>query len=156
MVYYQKMTQAGYDQINQQIDALKKTRPALIKALQAARALGDLSENAEYSAAKHDLRHLESRLRYLGKQLRYAEIVHAQDDGIADIGKTVTIIFLDDHEQVTYQLVGHPEVNLEQHKLANDAPLARAIIGHHAGEIVTVNAPNGTYQVKIITVALTK
>lgn len=155
MVYYQKITQHGYHQIEQQIEDLKKTRPALIKALQAARALGDLSENAEYSSAKRDLRHLESRLRYLGKQLRYAEIVHPEDDGIADIGKTVTIKFLDDDECDVYQLVGHSEVDIDHNKLANDAPLAQAIIDHQVGDTVTVSAPNGAYQVQIMAIKLT-
>lgn len=155
MVYYQKMTQHGYHQIEQQIEDLKKTRPTLIKALQEARALGDLSENAEYSSAKRDLRHLESRLRYLGKQLRYAEIVHSKDDGKVDIGKTVTLKFLDDDDCDVYQLVGHPEVDIDHNKLASDAPLAQAIINHQVGDIVTVSAPNGEYQVQIMSIKLT-
>ena len=69
-VYFQKMTPEGHQQIVDEIEALKADRPAKIKQLQEARALGDLSENAEYSAAKRDLRHLESRLRYLNKQLQ--------------------------------------------------------------------------------------
>ena len=66
------MTPNGYKQIENEIEQLKLDRPAKIKQLQEARALGDLSENAEYSAAKRDLRHLESRLRYLNKQLQYS------------------------------------------------------------------------------------
>ena len=79
--YYQEMTAAGYRQIEDQIEALKKQRPEKIARLKAARALGDLSENTEYSTAKRDLRHLESRLRYLNKQLTYAKIITPQDTG---------------------------------------------------------------------------
>ncbi|EEJ69975.1 transcription elongation factor GreA, partial [Lactobacillus crispatus JV-V01] len=71
MVYFQKMTPEGYQQIEDEIARLKKDRPRRIKILQAARALGDLSENTEYTEAKRDLGHLQSRLRYLGKQLKY-------------------------------------------------------------------------------------
>ena len=66
-IYYQKMTPTGYQQIKDQIAALQKERPTRIARLKAARALGDLSENTEYSTAKRELRHLESRLRYLNK-----------------------------------------------------------------------------------------
>ena len=98
MVYFQKMTPEGYQQIEDEIARLKKDRPRRIKILQAARALGDLSENTEYTEAKRDLGHLQSRLRYLGKQLKYAEIVKAEDDGKVDLGKTVVLKFDDDDE----------------------------------------------------------
>ncbi len=91
--YFTQITQAGYDKIAGEIDALKADRPAKIAALSAARALGDLSENAEYSAAKRDLRHLESRLRFLDKQLRYAQVVTPTDDATIEIGKRVVLAF---------------------------------------------------------------
>lgn len=78
-VYFQKMTANGYHEIEEQIAKLQQQRPAKIEQLKAARALGDLSENTEYSTAKRELRHLESRLRYLNKQLQYAEIVTPQE-----------------------------------------------------------------------------
>lgn len=73
------MTKTGYQKIQQEIADLKKTRPSLIKALADARALGDLSENAEYSAAKRDLRRMEGRLRYLERQINYSKIVENAD-----------------------------------------------------------------------------
>ena len=78
-VYFQKMTPTGYHEIEQEIEKLQAQRPAKIAQLKAARALGDLSENTEYSTAKRELRHLESRLRYLNKQLQYAEIIKPTD-----------------------------------------------------------------------------
>ena len=102
MVYFQKMTPEGYKQIEDEIARLKKDRPRRIKILQDARALGDLSENTEYTEAKRDLGHLQSRLRYLDKQLKYAEIVETKDDGKVDLGKTVVLKFDDDDETEEY------------------------------------------------------
>lgn len=86
--YYQEMTAAGYRQIEDQIETLKKQRPEKITRLKAARALGDLSENTEYSTAKRELRHLESRLRYLNKQLTYAKVITPKDTGKVGMGDT--------------------------------------------------------------------
>ena len=95
-IYFQKMTPAGYAALEEQIATLKAKRPTLVARLKAARALGDLSENTEYSSAKRDLRHLDSRLRYLDKQLKYAQIVTPRTDGAIDLGNWVTLEFLDD------------------------------------------------------------
>lgn len=155
MVYYEQMTQHGFDTLGDEIEALKKKRPGLIKALQEARALGDLSENAEYSAAKRDLRHLESRLRYLGKQRRYADIVTPSDTPVVEIGKTVEIRFTDDDDVDTYHIVGKPEADLDAQKISQASPLGAALLGHKPGDTVTVDAPNGPYAVTILHVALT-
>lgn len=87
MVYYQKMTPEGYKQIEDEIAALKADRPRRVQNLKEARALGDLSENTEYSTAKRELRHLDSRVRYLNKQLKYAEIIEIKNDGKVNLGK---------------------------------------------------------------------
>ncbi|MFD0896881.1 transcription elongation factor GreA [Loigolactobacillus binensis] len=150
--YFNQMTQNGYDQITAEIAQLMAAKPERIKILQAARALGDLSENAEYSSAKRDLRHLESRLRYLNKQLQYAQILAPKTDGTADIGNTVVVEFLDDHEQVTYQLVGKEEVDVNAGKISVASPLGQALRGKKAPSTVTVSAPATTYQVKILTI----
>ncbi|WP_251545852.1 transcription elongation factor GreA [Limosilactobacillus caecicola] len=152
-IYFQKMTPEGYHEIEEQIEELKKDRPTKIARLKAARALGDLSENTEYSTAKRDLRHLESRLRFLNKQLTYAQIVQPQANGTIDLGSSVTIEFLDDHEQVTYKLVGTQEADLAAQKLAFDSPLGQALMDQGAGTTVTVESPDSTYQVKIIEVS---
>lgn len=150
-IYFQKMTPEGYHEIELQIEELKKERPTKIARLKAARALGDLS-NTEYSTAKRDLRHLESRLRYLNKQLTYAKVIQHRDGGPIDLGSTVTIEFLDDHSQITYQIVGTHEADLANHKLAFDSPLGQAMMGKMANLVVNVVAPDSTYQVKIINV----
>lgn len=152
--YFNKMTAGGYHDIEVEIEALKEDRPAKIKQLQEARALGDLSENAEYSAAKRDLRHLESRLRFLNKQLQYAQIVKPSASGKIDIGKKVTIEFLDDEFQETYTIVGKQEADLKNKKLSFDSPLGRALNNHTKNGVVSVTAPDDQYNVKIINVQI--
>lgn len=151
-IYFQKMTPEGYHEIEEQIENLKKDRPTKIARLKAARALGDLSENTEYSTAKRDLRHLESRLRFLNKQLTYAQIIKPQDDGTIDLGSTVTVEFLDDHDQVTYTIVGTQEADLAKQKLAFDSPLGQSLMHQSVGNTVSVESPDSTYQVKIVKV----
>lgn len=155
-VYFQKMTPEGHQQIVDEIEALKADRPSKIKQLQEARALGDLSENAEYSAAKRDLRHLESRLRYLNKQLQYAQIVTPEDNGEVDIGTGVELRFEDDNETETYHIVGKQEANVDEQKISFDSPIGRAIMHKKAGATVDVVAPASSYQVTIINVKVNK
>ena len=150
MVYFQKMTPEGYKQIEDEIARLKKDRPRRIKILQAARALGDLSENTEYTEAKRDLGHLQSRLRYLSKQLNYAEIVETKDDGKVDLGKTVVLKFDDETEE--YKIVGRMEADLADGKISFDSPLGQAIMKQEAGTVATVEAPAGEYKVTIVEV----
>lgn len=150
--YFNKVTQAGYDKIAAEIEAVKKDRPAKIKALSDARALGDLSENAEYSAAKRDLRHLESRLRYLEKQLRYAQVYIPTDNTVIEIGKSVTLQFQDDQSEETFELVGDPEADIEHNKISLSSPIGQALLDHTIGDVVSISSPNGSYQVKILDV----
>lgn len=152
MVYFQKMTPEGYKQIQDEIAQLKKDRPRRIKILQEARSLGDLSENSEYTTAKMELGHLQSRLRYLDKQLKYAEIIEKNDDGKVDLGSTVKILFEGDDELETYKIVGRMEADLEAGKVGFDSPLGQALMKQKAGDIVIVEAPAGSYSVKIIEV----
>lgn len=152
MVYYQKMTPEGYRQIEAEINQLKKERPRRIKILQEARSLGDLSENTEYTEAKRELGHLQSRLRYLDKQLKYAEIVEKKDDGKVDLGKTVLLEF-DDGETQEYQIVGRMQADIAAGKLAYDSPLGQAIMNKEVRAKVKVVAPAGEYQVIITKIA---
>ena len=149
LVYYQKMTPQGYQKIKDEITSLKKDRPRRIKILQEARSLGDLSENTEYTEAKRDLGHLQSRLRYLEKQLKYAEIIEKKADGKVDLGKTVTLKFADDPETETYQVVGRMEADIGAGKIAFDSPLGQAIMKKEVGKTVNVAAPAGEYRVTI-------
>lgn len=142
------MTPEGYHQIEAEINRLKKERPQRIKILQEARSLGDLSENTEYTEAKRELGHLQGRLRYLDKQLKYAEVVEKKDDGKVDLGKTVLLKF-DDGETEEYQIVGRMQADIEKGKLAYDSPLGQAIMKKGVQTKVRVAAPDGEYQVII-------
>lgn len=154
-VYFQKMTPTGYHEIEDEIAQLQKQRPAKIAQLKAARALGDLSENTEYSTAKRELRHLESRLRYLNKQLQYAEIIKLADSQTVDLGTTVSLQFEDDDEAVDYTIVGKQEADLKKQKVSFDSPLGQAVMHQKVGQTVTVHAPQASYDVKILKVQLT-
>ena len=152
MVYFQKMTPQGYQEIEDEIARLKKDRPRRIKILQEARSLGDLSENSEYTEAKRDLGHLESRLRYLGKQLKYAQVIEKGNKDEIDLGSIVELLFEGEDESDTYQVVGRMEADLEKGKVSFDSPLGQAIMKQKADTTVTVEAPAGNYQVKILKV----
>lgn len=152
MVYYQKMTPEGYQKIKNEIAELKKDRPRRIKILQEARALGDLSENTEYTEAKRDLGHLQSRVRYLEKQLKYADVVDKNADGKVDLGKTVTLKFDDDDETEKYKVVGRMEADIADGKVAFDSPLGQAIMKKEVNTTVSVMAPAGEYHVTIMAI----
>ncbi len=152
MVYYQKMTPKGYQKIKNEIAELKKDRPRRIKILQEARALGDLSENTEYTEAKRDLGHLQSRVRYLEKQLKYADVVDKTADGKVDLGKTVTLKFDDDDETEKYKVVGRMEADIADGKVAFDSPLGQAIMKKEVNTTVSVMAPAGEYHVTIMAI----
>lgn len=151
---FNPITAAGYRDLQAKIAALETDRPEKIAILAEARAHGDLSENAEYSAAKRDLRHLESQLRFYNKQLQYAQVVAPSQDDTVELGKWVTLKFMDDDDQVSYQIVGTQEADLEAGKITRVSPLGRALLGHHPGETVTIKAPNSSYQVTLIAVTL--
>jgi len=151
---YHPITAAGLATLKQEVIDLTAQRPGKIAALVAARALGDLSENAEYSAAKRDLRHLESRLRYLDKLIRYAQVVDQPTGTVAAIGTTIKVTFIDDAEVDTFHLVGPAEARFDADNLASDSPLGQALLNQHPGAVVTVAAPNGDYQVRLESVSL--
>ncbi|MCF6514617.1 transcription elongation factor GreA [Lactobacillus sp. S2-2] len=150
--YFNKMTPNGLLQIQNEIERLKKDRPKKIKRLSEAAALGDRSENAEYTTSKKELRHLESRLDYFRKQEQYAEVVRPSTDNLISIGKSTTVEFLEDNSTETFQIVGKQEAEmseLEDNKIFYNSPIGLALIEHGINEIVTVNAPSFSYQLKI-------
>lgn len=128
------MTPEGYKKIETEIAELKKDRPRRIKILQEARSLGDLSENSEYTEAKRDLGHLQSRLRFLNKQLQYAQIVQKNNDGMIDLGSQVEIQFEDEVEIEPYTIVGTLEADVIDNKISFDSPLGAALM-HKKQEI---------------------
>ncbi len=148
------LTEQGLQEIKDELDYLKlEKRPEVIKALKEARALGDLSENAEYDAARNEQAIVESRIKELEVMVEKAEIISAVNTNVVSIGTKVKIEYVDDNEQEEYSIVGSKEADPFANKISNESPIAKAILGSKVGSIVSVDSPNGKYDVKIIAIA---
>lgn len=149
------LTQSGIEKLRKERETLINVeRPKVIEELQAARAQGDLSENADYDAARDKQAALESRIKEIDNMLQHAEIINEDDKDIEVVkpGTTVTLLDLADNEEGTYTIVGSFETDPVNGKISNESPLAKAILGHSIGEIVTV-AVEDPYEVKILKIA---
>lgn len=147
------LTSEGFLEIEEELNHLKNVRrPEIIKALKDARALGDLSENADYDAARDEQAKVEGRILELEKILEKATIIESNKDGKVGLGSTVTIYYIDDEEEEEYMIVGSKEADPSENKVSNESPLAMAIMGAAQGEIRSVESPNGKYDVKIVKV----
>lgn len=147
------LTAEGYLALEQELNDLKQNkRPEVIKALKEARAQGDLSENADYDAARNDQAQLESRIKELEYKLEHCEIIDNQNKGIVNVGSTITIVY-DDGEEEEYKIVGSMEADPFNNKISNESPIGKAVIGHKQDEEVEVESPNGSYTVKITSIA---
>ena len=149
------LTQSGIEKLRKERETLINVeRPKVIEELQAARAQGDLSENADYNAARDKQAALESRIKEIDNMLQHAEIINEDDKDIEVVkpGTTVTLLDLADNEEGTYTIVGSFETDPVNGKISNESPLAKAILGHSIGEIVTV-AVEEPYEVKILKIA---
>ncbi|MDD2490160.1 MAG: transcription elongation factor GreA [Bacilli bacterium] len=145
------LTEEGLREIKDELNYLKaEKRPEVITAIKEARALGDLSENADYHVAREEQAILELRIQELEDIIENAIIIKNQKSNKVKIGTTVTIEYSGDDEIEEYKIVGSCEANPSQNKISNESPIAKAIIGHKKGDIVTVESPNGTYDVKIL------
>ena len=144
------LTSEGYLEIEEELDHLKNVRrPEVIKALKDARALGDLSENADYDAARAEQAQIEGRILELEKIMENAEIIENNNTGKVSLGCTVVINYEDDDETEEYRIVGSKEADPSDNKVSNESPIAKAIMGAKAGEVRKVESPNGKYNVKI-------
>ena len=148
------LTAEGYLALEQELNDLKTNkRPAVIKALKEARAQGDLSENADYDAARNDQAQIEGRIKELEYKLEHSEIIdNSKNKGIVNLGSTVTIAY-DDGEEEEYMIVGSMEADPFNNKISNESPIGKAVIGHKEAEEVEVESPNGSYIVKIVAIA---
>lgn len=144
------LTQEGYQELKKELDDLINIkRPLNIKAIKEARALGDLSENAEYDAARNEQAELEGRIQKLEQILENVSIIENVDNSKVSIGNTVKIKYVDDGEVDEYQIVGSQEADPFESRISNESPIAQALFDHKVGDIVTVDSPNGAYQVEI-------
>lgn len=146
------LTQEGYDELKSELDNLINVkRPANIQAIKEARALGDLSENADYDAAKNDQAEIEGRIKKIEKMLENVELIEKGDSDTVGLGTTVSIRYVDDEDETDeYKIVGSQEADPFQSKISNESPIAKAIMNKRVGDIVDVESPNGVYQIEII------
>lgn len=149
------MTPRGFETLKKELDHLKTVeRRAIIKDIASARALGDLSENAEYHAAKEKQGFIEARITDLEAKTSLAEVIDFQNfsDETIRFGATVVIADEDTDQEKTYQIVGVDEADIKEGRLSYAAPLARALIGKTTGDSVAVQTPAGEKNYEIIRV----
>lgn len=150
------MTVAGAKALEEELQRLKTVeRPRVIKAIAEARAHGDLSENAEYHAAKEEQGFLEGRIAEIGSRLAGAQIIDPKSvdaDGRVVFGATLTLFDEAADAEVVYQIVGDDEADLEHGKISISSPIARALIGKNEGDEVEVKVPDGVRRYEILSV----
>ena len=137
-------------QIEKAIVIKNVKRPEVIEALKEARALGDLSENAEYDAARGEQASTEGRIKELEVLIENAKIIDEVSTDKVTIGNNVKIEYVEDGEIETYSIVGSTEADPFENKISNESPIAKAILGAKVDDVVAVESPNGKYNVKIV------
>ena len=146
------LTREGLEELEKRLEYLKvEKRAEITERIKVARGFGDLSENAEYDAAKNEEALNESEIRELENMIKNAKIMEeSTDNSKVHFGNTVTVYDYDMDETVTYTLMGSTEADLEKNIISIDSPFGAALVGARVGEKVTVHAPNGfDYQVEI-------
>ena len=148
------MTRAGYDQLDEELRQLRSVeRPAVIRAIAEAREHGDLSENAEYHAAREKQSFIEGRVKELEAVLSRADVIDTSRlSGAVKFGATVQMVDEDTDEEKTYQIVGEHEADIERGLLNIRSPLARALIGKDEGDSVEVRTPGGEKNYEILSI----
>ena len=144
------LTAEGYLKLEEELNDLKENqRPDVIQKLKEARALGDLSENAEYDAAKNEQARVEAKIKELEYKLEHSEVMGGNKN-VVSIGSTVKVLYVADKEEEEYKIVGSLEADPFENKISNESPIGQAIIGKKKNDVIDVSSPTGSYQVKII------
>lgn len=149
------MTPRGYEVLLEELrDLRNNARPSVIKAIAEAREHGDLSENAEYHAAREKQSFIEGRIIELEDTVGRAEVIDSSEFSGPEVrfGATVTLQDCDSEAEVIYQIVGEYEADIDKGQISLKAPLARAMIGKESGDIFEINIPSGTREYEIIKV----
>jgi len=150
------LTRRGAELLRDELQRLKSVeRPAVITAIAEARSQGDLSENAEYDAARERQGFIEGRIAELESKLANAQVIDPRTldaDGRVVFGATVDLEDLDSGGKVSYQIVGEDEADIKAGKISVSSPIARALIGRQAGEVAEVRAPGGVREYEILKV----
>lgn len=150
-----KMSRERYEEIAKELDYLQTVREKEVaEQIKEARSYGDLSENSEYDEAKNEQGKLYSKIAELKNQLENAEIVEKTGrSGSIGIGSKVRILDLEYNEEEEYQIVGSQESNPVLGRISDDSPIGRGLIGHRTGDTITIEAPAGDLQFKILRVS---
>ena len=139
---------------SQELNELKTVkRPEIIKAIKEARALGDLSENADYHAAREEQAIIEGRIQELEYLVDHATIISEEASDKARIGSSVIIKYVGEDDSEEYKIVGSTEADPFENKISNESPLGIALLKHKNGDTVEVASPNGGYTIKIVKIA---
>ncbi|MBS1136485.1 MAG: transcription elongation factor GreA [Proteobacteria bacterium] len=150
------LTLAGAEKLRAELHRLKTVeRPNVISAIAEARSHGDLSENAEYDAAKERQGFIEGRIKEVEGKLANAQLIDPKlldADGRCVFGATIDLEDLESGDKVTYQIVGEDEANLKEGKVSISSPIARALIGKYSGDVAEVKAPGGVREYEILDV----
>ncbi len=150
------MTKTGAKQLEEELANLKSVvRPSVIQAIAEARSHGDLSENAEYDAAKEKQAFVEGRIADIESKLSHAQIIDlstVNSDGKIVFGATIDLLDLESDEEISYQIVGDDEADVKIRKISVNTPVARSLIGKKSGDVVEVKVPNGIKEYEILDV----
>ena len=149
------LTAEGHDKLREEIEHLSTVkRREVAERIKQAREFGDIAENSEYDDAKNEQAMLEHRISMLEERLKGARIVAKNDapKGVVAVGTKVRLRDMDAKETIEYHVVGSAEANPAEHKLSNESPVGKAIMGKKKGEIVEVAAPRGSLKYKIMEV----
>ena len=148
------LTAEGYAELEAELNDLRVNKRAEnVQAIKEARSHGDLSENSEYDAARDEQAKIEARIQELEYKLEHATIIDNKDKSTVNVGSEVTVIYVDDDVEDTYYIVGSLESDPFENKISNESPIGSALIGKKKGDIVSVEGPNGSYNVKIKEIA---
>jgi len=142
-----------YQELAEELDRLKKVeRPAIIKAIQEARALGDLSENAEYATAKDKQGLIETRISELQERLQYARLYDESKfrDDVVVVGARVRLVDLTTEEEMSYVIVGSDDADYSGNKISDESPIGSVLIGKKIGDKVLVRAPEGSQKLQVV------
>jgi len=148
------LTSEGFLELETELNKLKtEDRPRIIEAIKEARAQGDLSENADYDAAREEQAKIEARIQELEYMLEHAKIIEKTSGDTVNVGTTVTVQYIEDEDEEEYSIVGALEADPFENKISNESPIGKAIMNRRVGDIISVESPNGSYDIKIVKIA---
>lgn len=149
-----KLTANGYLEVENELNKLREEdRPRIIQAIKEARAQGDLSENADYDAARNEQAQVEARIKELEYMIEHAIIIEDAPKDVVGLGSTVEIEYVEDGDADEYKIVGSMEADPFENKISDESPIGASLSGKKVGDVVKVPSPNGDYEVKIVKIS---